>query len=470
MSEKNNELSTQIVEALLAVEATKSKKTSKKKGSTKKLDLSKQVRAWQIMLYCDQIGHRNEDLTEDEQEQILKDFLNGITFKDGLFYGIVHTKELTTKVDDSDYTEVSEKKHIHLVFYTSNQIRPFTILKSLGIQIIKDDENLYSHGGFSYLNIKKHEVAKAVLYLNHNTEKAILDNKPSYNISDIVTNDTEPDWYHKYSDEYTRYCEGLYVNKYGQVQTLNEEDKLFDILDEAYEIGYSFGDLDSYIDEIPRRYKYKYYSKIEDSYYRGVHKRFTNKDTLDVHRCSVFIYGPSDTGKTYASVHSLLELGRRVYQVGQSSGTGGEDNIKPGDCLVYDDRVPKNCLDKADTNVCELYRRNSNNGVFAGDYFIINYNRPFDEVFKNYYKTDDDSEGLSEEAKALKTRFYIVEVDINGHYTVHQKGERGTQEDCAIRDKKFNDFMNHFNKHFTEFYEKRQKKSKVEPVDEYAEF
>lgn len=468
--EKNSNLSTQIAEAIMAVEDAKSKKKSKKKGSTKKLDLSKRVRAWQIMLYCDQIGHRNEDLTDAEQETILKDFLNGIIFNDGLFYGIVHNKELTTKVEDSDYSELPEKKHIHLVFYTSNQIRPFTILKSLGVQIVKDDENLYTHGGFSYLNIKRHEVAKAVLYLNHATEKAIMDNKPSYAISDIVTNDVEPDWYHNYANEYSKYSEGLYVNKFGQVQVLNEEEKLFDILDEAYEIGYKFGNLDVYIDEIPRRYKYKYYKKIEEFYYRGVHKRFTNKDMLDVHRCSIFIYGPSDTGKTYASVHSLLELGRSVYQVGQSSGTGGEDNIRPCDCLVYDDRVPKNCLDKADTNVCELYRRNSNNGVFAGDYFIINYNRSFDEVFKNYYKNDDDIAGLSEEAKALKTRFYIVEVDAKGGYVIHQRGERGTQEDCVIRDSKFDDFMVHFTKHFTVFYDERQKKSNVNLVDEYAEF
>lgn len=411
------------------------------------LNLSKPVRAWQIMLYCDQIGYRNQDLDENQQEQILSDFLKNIKFTEGLFYGIVHNKELTTKLEDADFNELPEKRHIHLVFYTSNQIRPYTILKSLDVEIIKDDETLYTHGGFSYLNIKKHEVSKAILYLNHNTEKALMENKPLYAISDIVTNDTDKDWYFKYSEEYSRYSEGLYINKFGQVQQINEEDKLFDILDRVFEIGYEMGDLDKYLDtEIPRRYKYKYEHRIEEYYYKGVHKRYTEKDTLNVHRCSIFIYGPPGVGKTYASIHSLKDLGRSIYQVGQSSGSGGEDNIKPNDCLIYDDRIPKNCLDKADTNICELYRRNANNGVFGGDYFIINHNRSFDDAFKDYYKSESekDSTDLSAEAEALKTRFYIIEVDDKGIVWTHQHCTRGLKIDRDIVDIKFDKFIKLF--------------------------
>lgn len=416
------------------------------------LNISKQVRSCQIMLYTDQIGYRKEEIEIEEQKKILKDWLDSIKLDGVLFYGIVHDSDLTTLLDDDGYSDKDEKPHIHLVFYSNKVFRPITIFKKLGIEIIKDDETLYTHGGFSYLNNKNHDTCKAIMYLVHQTDAAVLENKFPYNITDIVSNDTG-DWFLTYKEEYLTYSKGLFVNKKGKVRELDEENMLFDILDEVFKLGYNLGDFDSYLESLPRRYKYKYEKKIEEYYYKGVHRRYEDKASLDVHRVSIFIYGPAGCGKTYGSVHTLIDMNRKVYQVGQSSGTGGEDNIKPNDCLIYDDRIPKNALDKADTNICELYRRNSGNGVFGGDFFIINHNRDFDDAFKNYYKDKDDvSTGLSEEARALKTRFYILEVNSCGMVTVKSRCSRGLDSDRKLKDDKFEEFLKRFSNYVYDLY------------------
>lgn len=322
----------------------------------------------------------------------------------------------------------------------------------MNINITKADEKLYEHDGFSYLNIHSHDLSRQVLYLVHSTEAAIKDLKYSYRIEDIVTNDLDKDYFMKYKEEYEIYCKGLYVNKKGKIKELDEEDFLYNLLDEVCELGYRLGDLDKFKEEIPRRYKYKYEKDIDREYWRGVDKRLESRDDIDVHRCSIFIFGPSDIGKTYASVHSLMDMYRKVRTIGMSSGTGAEDKVKPNECLVYDDRIPKNCLDKADTNICELYRRGSNNRIFGGDYFIMTYNRRFDDAFRNYCKDkDDESSMLSPEALAVKSRFYIVEVDSKGNCLLIQKCTRGLISDCEIRDKKFFDFMGKFEKYLDEY-------------------
>lgn len=437
----------------------------------KKLDLSKQVRAWQIMLYVEQIGHR-EELTKDEKEVILKEYLDNIEFKDGLFYGILHNKELNTVLnEDVNFTEEKEEPHLHLVFYTANQIRPSTILRLLGIEILKENENLYTHGGFSYLNIKKHEVAKAILYLNHNTEKAIIDNKPLYEISDIVTNDTEVEWYHKYSEEYSKYSEGLYINRFGQVQQVNEEDKLFDYFDELEKLGFEFGDFYKYIDSIPRRYKYKYYHKLEEVYYRGVHRRLRMNYNLRVNRVAIFIHGGHGVGKTHACEYALQKLNRCFNTITSSSGTGGEDNIIPGQSIIYDDRIPANCLDKADDKVCMTYRRNSNNGVFSGDFFIINHNKSFDSAFSEWWKSKGDPEDeLSASCKALKSRFFIIEVSDYGTITVVQVPTRAESEVQKEKIAKFNEFLKYFSEPIKHHADHRIVDMTFEQVDETEEF
>lgn len=441
MSEKTKEEEKKIEEK------KEEKKKKKKEEKPKTLDLSKTCKACDLLLYVDQIGHRKEKLTVDEQKIILNSFLEeDIDLDDIAFYGIVHDSDLKTLVDKEGYSEELEKPHIHLVFYcSSHQFRPIVLFKKLGIDITQADVNYLTHGGFEYLNIRKHEVCKSVLYLVHQTDKSILDRKFPYEVANIVTNDPDRDYFLHYSDEYNKYCHGLFISKTGQVKQLDEEDMLFDILDEVFKLGYDLGDFDSYLESLPRRYKYKYEKKIEEYYYKGVRRRYEDKANLDVHRVSIFIYGPPGCGKTYGSIHTLLDLDRKVYQVGQSSGTGGEDYIKPNDCLVYDDRIPKNALDKADTNICELYKRNSGNGIFGGDFFIINHNRCFYEAFKNYYKDkDDDSTELSEEAKALATRFYVLEVTLDGNVLVKGKCTRGLKADIDIRDKKFDSFLKIF--------------------------
>jgi len=276
--------------------------------------------------------------------------------------------------------------------------------------------------------------------------------KPEYDYSEIVTNDTN-EFYTNFTKEYDYYLKDLYVNKKGQINQLDEEDALFDILDRAFDFGYNLDNYDILLDSIPRRYIHKYLTKINAEYFRGVDKRYRDKSNLDVLRVSIYIEGTPECGKTYGSVHTLLDMNRSVYQVSASSNTGAEDNIRPYECLIYDDRIPQKVLDKADTNICELYRRNANNGVFGGDFFIMNYNTSFDKTFKNYYKDKDDtSEGLSDQAKALKTRLFIVQI-IDGQVNVVQRCMRGTPEQVQQRNDKFNEFIKRFRRYIADKFE-----------------
>lgn len=437
----------------------------------KSLNLSKQAKAWQIMLYVEQIGI-TEELTREQKIIKLKEFLNSLKFDRGLFYGILHYKELVTKLfDEENFVEEYEEPHLHLVFYTTNQYRPSTILKDIGVIIKKENESLYTHGGFSYLNIKQHQVASSVIYLNHNSSPAKNENKILYEISDIVTNDTDIDWYIKYEKEYATYIDGTYVNKYGQIQQLHEDNELFDYLDASFNYGYDLKDFELFINEIPRRYKYKYYDKLEKYYYQGVDKRYNDKMNTDVCRVSIFIQGTYECGKSYASKMALLDMNRKVEIIGASSGTGAEDNVKPTDCLIYDDRIPKFCLDKADTYMCRTYRRGSHNGIFAGDFFIMNYNSSFEESFKSYYKDKgDDITELSDQAKAVKTRLFIIKIE-TGKVKILQRCMRGTPEQIRERNKKFEEFLTYFKKYILQKFEMdKDKPHYIEEDYNYEEF
>jgi len=415
------------------------------------------------MLYVDQIGHRKEDLTNKEQIKILRDYLKGLDFTDIMYYGIVHYKELTNNFN-TDLRDEEEKPHIHIIFRSNYSIRPSTVFKKIGVEITKSDEKIYTHGGFSYLNTKKHEEISSIVYLSHETDKAKIDLKPLYSRSEIVTNDSA-EYIEKCYEDYQIYFGDLRINKKGKVNSIEEQNILFDYLDEVYKLGYEFGDLRFFLDNIPRRYKYKYEDKISTYYFKGVQNRIMNNDRLDVNRVSIYIYGEPGTGKSYGALHTLEDLGRKYYQVTASSGTGGEDDIMPNQCLVYDDRLPTNCLDKADDRVCRTYRRNSNNGVFGGDFFIINHNKSFNKAFKDWFKNkNDDDDELSEEVKAMKTRFFILNVK-NGKVVIEQMNCRPSDY-YAEKEKKFLEFKSIFEKYIKEHYERHININESENADE----
>ena len=415
------------------------------------INFSKQCRCFALMLYVDQIGHRKENLTNEEQIKILRDYLNGLELKNIKFYAIVHHKELTNNFD-TDLKDKEEKPHIHMIFRSNYSIRPSTVFKMIGVEINDSDKSLYSKKGFYYLNTKRHDEVSSIVYLTHETDNAKLELKPLYNRNEIVTNDSAG-YIDKCYEDYQTYFGGLRINKKGKVNSLEEQNILFDYLDEVSKLGYELGDLNEYVDNIPRRYKYKYEDKISNAYFKGVQRRIQNNDRLDVNRVSIYIYGEAGTGKSYGALHTLEDMGRKYYQVTASSGTGGEDDVMPNQCLVYDDRLPANCLDKADDRICRTYRRNRNNGVFSGDFFIINHNKSFDDAFKDWFKNKNENDDkLSEVVKAMKTRFFILNVK-NGEVIVEQMNSR-LSDFYAEKEKKFMEFKAIFEKYIKDHYDR----------------
>lgn len=465
----NESLVNEIVEAMQKLEAEKSKKKAKPK-KVKDVDFGVVCNGFSLMIYVDQLGYRQEEcqpeMSLEDQVKLLNDFLQSLLSDEDRqfeFFGIVHCLEVKASFS-TNLTEVNEKPHIHIAFIFDHRSRPITVLKYLtkfGLDIdVEKDRTLYTHEGYKVLNFQRHDQYRAYAYMTHETDQAIFEGKPTYSKDALVTS-FDSLKKEEYESNYRKYFDKLFLNKYGQVQEISEENQLIIYLDECFRLGYNLEDLDSYLDTLPKHYLLKYKRKFPEYYYDGARKRYEDKSNLDVLRVSIYIEGVPECGKTYGSIHTLLDLGRKVYQVGQSSGSGGEDNIKPRDCLVYDDRIPKNCLDKADTNICELYRRNSSNGLFGGDFFIMNYNSSFEDAFKNYYKDKDDaSDSLSDQALAVKSRLFIIKVS-GGCVQVKQRCTRGLPEEVKLRNDKFNQFLEIFTKYISEKFDKDKLKPDV---------
>lgn len=404
----------------------------KNKEVKNKLHIDSQVRTLSLKFYDEQLP---------EGEEILK---HRIMCLDKRLYQVVAIKHYKDSVkNDGDPFEIaSVKPHWHLylrVVSKTNKPRIGQLLKMLGIEYRKElDKDLWNQHGVETCE----DYTRCVVYGLHKTKQAESDGKAEYDIKEYVSNMTIEE-IKQIMDGYTRL---------ESEATRPTSATLADMANVAWQLGYDLKDFDEWWDSLP--FVLQSHAKmrtIKERYKRGIEAR-VKKDNK-VNRLCVFIQGKGDQGKTYSSIQALK--GKEVLVVG-GSGTGKYDKLKPTtNAIIIDDDKAPNLLNMTDNYFCDAYRRNSNNPVWCGEYFIVTNNKSFEEwveesgIKTTTYNSKIGAWVLSETYQALKSRFYICEIrqhkdGFNVLYCT-APSTRGTYEDQRQRFEKYEKFRSAYN-------------------------
>lgn len=360
--------------------------------------------------------------------------------------GIMHYLDT---LGDSFWRPSTEKPHYHIILRMTKRtgrIRVKAALEMLGVAFREGlDDNLLAEKACETTK----NFSAYTNYLTHETEQAILDGKHLYPVSDIISNLQE--------FEIMQIRDG-YVRPSAKRKLTQEE--LIALDKEAYDTGYALKDFNAWYDSL--NFNVRSNAKIKvvrESYYRGIEAKI--KEHIPIVRLCVFIQGPPNTGKTYATSHSIDGECLNV----SGGGSGKFDNLKASHSgIIIDDDICPNLLNMSDNYICRAYRRNQNNSVWAGSYLIVTSNLPFLEwleechckVFniinscKPYEWQDALQRGfLTDQAKALLSRFYICKLvpqsDGTNRLICDHVSDRGSIEEQTIRCNMFVNFQYRFN-------------------------
>ena len=352
---------------------------------------------------------------------------------------MIHDRD---SLGDDFYAPATEKTHYHIAIRTDrNKSKVGTILNALGIHFRPgiDDEMRDRHG----LETIKRGFDNFVVYLMHETPEAIADGKEPYSIDEFISNLSVEeikqviDGYHRVSENKRRVT----------------HDELVALDEYAFNLGYELKNYDDWFGAQPFVVRSHSKAKVfRESYYRGVRKRL--REDNSVVRCSIFICGDADAGKTK---NAELALAGRETLVINGGASGTLDDLLPStDALIVNDYMVWNMINMADNYACQVYRRGSNNPYWFGDYFVITSNLTFQRWLRDQYPNASDAETRL----ALESRFYSCHIgespDGFRMLICDQKSTRGTLEDQRIRDEKFQFFFREFNRNLMTYQIKNE--------------
>lgn len=409
------------------VTVTKPQSQNEKKGSKKKdkqLTLRSTVKTLAIKVYDEQIPDGWNALIDTIRETDVDLYQ---------ILAIIHDRDYA----GDDFWEPSiEKQHYHIIVrvmdgenkVSKNGTKVSTILNHLGIKFRKEDETLLKQHAIETTR----DFASYAMYLTHETDAAIADGKHIYGIERIISNlDMEG---------ILRVREG-YIRPRDMAKPSNTEMIKLDM--EAEELGRNLGNFDKWYHEqsLPVRSATKM-KQVRESYMWGAKQRMEDNDYIC--RLCIFISGGADVGKSYTSMLALKNMGyNEIITIG-GGGTGKYDTVLPStQCLLVDDDTIPDPLNTTDNKMCYLYRRNSNNPIWAGKIIVVTSNKDF------YHWARDCGCYTDEHINALRSRFYICNIE-----TVHGKkrlnnisvSARGTAEQQEERYNDYIRFRDNFNK------------------------
>ena len=381
---------------------------------------------------------------------------------------ILAIKHYKDTVTDGIWTAAAVKPHWHVILRMINRKdrkHVYTMLRELHIKYRKgvDDELWANHGVETVGNF-----AGYAMYLTHETEDAIRDAKELYDASEIISNLT-PEEVEQIRDGYIRVSEKRKLT----------QDELVALDKEAYDMGYNMKNFDSWYNDQPFVVRSNAKMKIiKESYDRGVKARVDEHQ--EINRLCIFIQGDPNTGKTYAAKKALD--GKRILPVG-GGGTGKFDLLRPDhDAIVVDDDVCPNLLNMTDNYICRAYKRNSNNPAWAGRYFVVTSNLPFEEWLARcgIHTRERDVFGQmhcnsprTRHYDAMESRFFVCRLksDENGvnHLALTSPSRRGSAKEQIERADMFVDFKRKFDATIAGYVSSSNNvdfSEIIEPVDE----
>lgn len=397
-----------------------------KKGKRERhtLGIDSKVHAVAIKCYDEQLPH-GRDYTFNAIRQTDKSQFQVLA--------IVHDRDTVTA---GIWIESAIKPHLHIIVRCvdrKKRIRVRTIMECLGIVFRPglDDIIWQEHGVETIGNFTGY-----AMYLTHETKEAIDDAKELYSIDELISNLTK--------DEIIHIREG-YIRVSVNAHKVTS-DELAALDQDAYNLGYALKNFAQWYDAQPFTVRSNAKIKtIRESYERGVEARL--EEGRAITRLCIYIQGPPNSGKTYATLAALD--GRQILTVG-GGGTGKFDRLRPDhDAIVIDDDVCPNLLNMTDNYICRAYKRNSNNPAWAGRYFIVTSNLSFAEWLENCgIRIQDKLRNPSTHYTAMWSRFYICEIrytDSVAHLALVSSSTRGSSTEQFERAKMFVEFAESFN-------------------------
>lgn len=451
----------------------------KKRQTNNILLPSKQVRSsLSIKIYADQLpalgtylNYMNPTLSDgapnpwhrpsiaDEMKAYLRDMISKISPSEYGVHGIVHDTDNADGTASRDgitiWVSAVEKPHAHLlvIIPAGKHPRLSQIYKALGIvwrepkpdevidQIIPDDPTdplyrsciesnctwvvedgkttihypddtiLMTHGGVEVCS----SPSALAMYLTHDTDQAIKDQKHQYDVSEIISNDM------------TSYM--ALREKYAYENMPTDWDS---IAKAFYDWGYDLKDIDELDTRFSIKIKAKHmYDVAKREYWKGVEHNI--QDLPNVNRLCIFIQSPPGIGKTYFARNYLAKR-QRTFVI-DGGKTGKTDRLKVSDeALVINDQYVENLINLADGYKTTTYRRGSNNGFFCGDTLVILSNR----VFPDYM--NEEAHIPDENLAAIEDRFYICTITDSKKLVVIKPCTRGSMRDIEDRERRYMDF------------------------------
>lgn len=347
-------------------------------------------------------------------------------------FAIKHDRDTLT---DDIFLPSVEKPHYHIVIRSkTNPTKVRVILNLFGIKFRPgEDDALWTE---SVRTVKEGKFASAVMYLTHETAKAIEDGKEPYDRDEVVSNLTRA--------EVDQVREG-YVRTSVNSKKVTIDD-MADLTQVAYKHGYDLKDWDDLYYTLPLQVVSNTRMRfVREWYDKGVSERVAENPA--VVRCCIFIKGKGNLGKSF---NACLALKGKKVLAPAGGDSGMFDELKAShEAIVLDDDKVRYVLNMADNRMTQAYRRNRNNPWWCGYYFIITSNKTFEEwaedcgvrkyISRNYTKV------VSDNFVALEQRFFVCHVDEEKRLICDKPSMRGTPEDQETRLRLYEEFRNNFN-------------------------
>lgn len=439
-------------------------------GKKTKWNVSKFTQCIWLKFYAEQVGYVPEGQTEIQASDVntidqiahLLAFLKRLDAGKHLFFyhAILHDKD-DLQADEADvkrfWTPDIEKPHIHLLIWFKDKkdhIRISTLLnylqKETGLYYRKDEDTNMFYTGTKFPDMRSKAHLRCIVYHTHESDEARReDGKYPYSRDEVHTN---------IAPEYIDLAYELYQEQLSDVKMVTPE-KL-DLCKVARKLGRSGRSFDDwYYTDIPTKWRSKALKdRLNDEYQRGIVEFLNSTEAKHNCRCSIFIQGDGNLGKTYTSKLVFEIMGLKAYVV-EAGGTGKMDDLDSTyQAMVVSDTGIKDLLGMADNDYCKVYRRNNSNPVWAGKYLIITYNAPLWQYVETYTRIQDPKA-----KEALYSRFYQCRVTRDKGLVCHTPQSRGDAQTRTEHNRMFYQFATLFNQEFFRYFSK----SKIDiPTDE----
>ena len=176
----------------------------------------------------------------------------------------------------------------------------------------------------------------------------------------------------------------------------------------------------------------------KEKYNKGI------QDSIDaesfINRLCIFITGKGNTGKSYTSKMTLIEMGyKRIVSV-DNCGTGKFDKVTPTtQAIIINDQTAPALLNLCDNAPTLVYHRGSGDQYFTGNMVIVTSNLSFEEWAKECGQS-------LKQIQPLKSRFYVCEIAENNLLVQSGNSDRGIDDQQGDKYIKFLEFQELYNK------------------------